>query len=268
MSVLDMCQSAGFDDRLRHTAVCGDDGLLSHGLMAQGKYEMKADFRQNSVRSLQAEAARADFIRNPIDVLACDHRRRLQSCDFLEQIADSLPDTVNSALCKKTISKLRYDLPIHHLDENQALFPLLRRRSRQGDNIDGVLDQLEAEHSADESYAAELTECLTLLARGEPPGDPNMIGYMLRGFFESYRRHLIWECELVLPLARKRLRAADLEELGQKMISHRDAQQVIWLTPFNVDDKKCQDDCRNRANRSDADHEMSSDLENVVKFPL
>ena len=49
-----------------------------------------------------------------------------------------------------------------------------------------------------------------------------MVGYMLRSFFESYRRHIHWENVVVLPLARARLTREDIEELGAAMSRHRE----------------------------------------------
>jgi hypothetical protein len=48
-----------------------------------------------------------------------------------------------------------------------------------------------------------------------------MLGYMLRGFFERYRRHVHWENTLVMPLARLRLTADDLTTLQAQMSENR-----------------------------------------------
>jgi hemerythrin-like domain-containing protein len=49
-----------------------------------------------------------------------------------------------------------------------------------------------------------------------------MVGYMLRSFFESYRRHIHWESAVVLPWARSRLTEEDMEELEQAMSHNRE----------------------------------------------
>ena len=58
-----------------------------------------------------------------------------------------------------------------------------------------------------------MLESLEALGKGQGVTNPNMVGYMLRGFFESYRRHLHWENAIVVPLARARLTREDIEEL-------------------------------------------------------
>jgi hemerythrin-like domain-containing protein len=48
-----------------------------------------------------------------------------------------------------------------------------------------------------------------------------MLGYMLRGFFERYRRHVHWENTLIMPIARRRLGPEDLEALSARMEMNR-----------------------------------------------
>src|SRR5205823_7514301 len=92
-----------------------------------------------------------------------------------------------------------------------------------GDNIHDILARLALEHATDESFATELLESLETLSNGERVKNPDMVGYMLRSFFESYRRHIHWENAVVLPLARARLTQEDIEELGTAMSRHREA---------------------------------------------
>jgi hypothetical protein len=40
-----------------------------------------------------------------------------------------------------------------------------------------------------------------------------MLGYMLRGYFDSQRRHIAWEDRVVLPVARQVLTSDDLASL-------------------------------------------------------
>lgn len=228
---------------------------------------MTADDRKSPEWALLVEARRDGFIRNPIDVLVWGHQYHLRICDTLEHIADNLLDGVDRASCENAIKALRHDLLIHHRDENHGLFPILRRRSRRGDNVDGILDQLLMEHAADESYAIEVTECLSHLAAGAQPNNPNMIGYMLRGFFESYRRHLNWECKLVLPLARRRLGEEDVTELGQKMLNHRGWGQVVRLIPSRTHEKQCPCNCETGSCDLDTHEDIHAELDNVVMFP-
>jgi hemerythrin-like domain-containing protein len=159
--------------------------------------------------------------RNALDIIAHEHELQSQLCSMLETVADTLPDNVDATLCRQILDMLRFEIPLHHRDEELGLFPLLEKRATASDNIHDVLGRLALEHATDESFASELTESLEVLSQGGKLPNPNMTGYMLRGFFESYRRHIHWENAVVIPLARQRLNAIDLEELEFSMRSHR-----------------------------------------------
>ncbi|QIG48900.1 hypothetical protein G5V57_14905 [Nordella sp. HKS 07] len=146
-------------------------------------------------------------------------RRRSSATAWRGSLTAS-PDNVDRRLCATVIESLRFDMPRHHRDEELGLFPLIEKREQAGDNIIDILARLALEHATDESFADELLESLELLRDGGKLNNPEMVGYMLRSFFECYRRHLLWENAIVLPLARARLTSDDLKELGRKMLDH------------------------------------------------
>ena len=159
--------------------------------------------------------------RNPLDMIASAHAVQVQMCDAMERIADGLPDEVDRRLCAQVASCLQYDLPLHHHDEEEGLFPLLRARAKPEDGVDQILERLAAEHSSDNDFASEIAEALETLGQGGRPANPEMLGYMLRGFFERYRRHVHWENQLVMPLARLRLTRDDLDQLAARLSENR-----------------------------------------------
>ncbi|MFN4143388.1 hemerythrin domain-containing protein [Aestuariivirga sp.] len=154
-------------------------------------------------------------------MIANAHAVQVQMCDALERIADGLPDEVDRRLCAQVASCLQFDLPLHHHDEEAALFPLLRERALPEDGLAQILDRLASEHASDNDFASEIAEALELLGQGGRPDNPDMLGYMLRGFFERYRRHVHWENTLVMPIARMRLTPEDLEQLSARMDENR-----------------------------------------------
>ena len=159
--------------------------------------------------------------RSPLDLIEHDHAKHGYLCDDLEQIADSLPDDVDKKLCQQVAMTLRFDLPLHHLDEENGLFPLLHAHSEEKPSINPILNRLSEEHAADESFAEELIEELDHLALTGKAKNAETLGYMLRGFFESYRRHIHWETDVLLPMARQMLSEADLTELANRMEENR-----------------------------------------------
>ena len=58
------------------------------------------------------------------------------------------------------------------------------------------------------------------------PDNPDMLGYMLRGFFETQRRHVAWENAVVMPLAYARLTQDDLRELSRVMLDNRKEKRL------------------------------------------
>lgn len=158
--------------------------------------------------------------RNPLDLIEYAHLAQARLCDLLEQIADDLPDNVDQQQCSLAMNSLQFEMPLHHRDE-ELVFLLIEKRALPVENIHHILARLALEHATDESFAAELLESLAFLSEGRQLGNPEMVGYMLRSFFESYRRHIIWEKTIVIPLARARLTTEDLGELSQVMISPR-----------------------------------------------
>ncbi len=168
-----------------------------------------------------ADSDRVIFARNPLDMIAHAHAVQVQMCDAMERIADGLPDDIDRRLCAQVAACLQFDLPLHHYDEESSLFPLLKMRALPDDGLEGILDRLASEHSSDTDFASEIAESLEVLGQGKKSPNPDMLGYMLRGFFERYRRHVQWENALVMPLARIRLTAEDLDALAASMESNR-----------------------------------------------
>jgi len=159
--------------------------------------------------------------RNPLEIISHAHQLQQELCDVLQHIADGLPDDVDRRLCSRAAANLQYDIPLHHRDEEEALFPQLRLRVEATDSLSEILDRLVAEHATDTEHGAEIAEWLEQLADGHRLTNPNMVGYMLRGFFESYRRHIHWEDTLVMPVARRRLTSDDLVMIAAIMERNR-----------------------------------------------
>ena len=157
---------------------------------------------------------------NPLDVLIHEHTSHEVLCDCLERIADGLPDQIDRDLIASVLPTLEHGLAVHMCDEEHGLFPLLESRVRREDNFQAIRAALSREHAADLLYAEDVVEHLETLKAGES-SNPDMLGYMLRGFFDTQRRHLAWENAVLMPLAYERLTREDLRELARIMAGHR-----------------------------------------------
>jgi len=180
----------------------------------------------------------------PLGYIFKEHGKHLALCDLLEEIADTLPDKVDRKKARLAVDILTYELPLHHRIEEEALFPMLMKHAAGEDNVAEIITRLNEEHVIDESFAEELSEFLEQLTRGQSLEDANMFGYMLRGFFENYRRHVMWENSVVLPLAQQRLSAEQLCELACRIAelqSHHDQDQDA--ARFDPETSQCNGEC-------------------------
>jgi hemerythrin-like domain-containing protein len=164
---------------------------------------------EKSLRSGAAATRATCGSPDPLALIEEDHALQLELCDLLEALADSLPG-FNRGTARSAAAILRQGFKPHLQFEEEMLFPLLRRRAPEGSALEPIMQQLEAEHTADEGFAHELADELELLADTGLMRNAEMLGYMLRGFFWQQRRHIEWENRVLLPLARQTLTRADL----------------------------------------------------------
>ncbi len=123
------------------------------------------------------------------------HEEQLALCGELEDIADSLPSSINRQKCiyaAKALGPLIRG--VHHYEET-VLFPYVQ--ASLGAHSAETIDRLKFEHCEDECFAEELTDALLKLGSGVSV-NMEATGYMLRGFFEGLRRHIAFEREFLL----------------------------------------------------------------------
>lgn len=125
------------------------------------------------------------------------HAEQLALCRELEEIADSLPASINRQKCIYAAKALGPLIKgIHHYEET-VLFPQLQANPDATEALGPTLERLKFEHCEDECFAEELTDALLKLGSGERV-NMEAVGYMLRGFFEGIRRHIAFEREHLL----------------------------------------------------------------------
>ena len=153
-----------------------------------------------------------------------EHLGERKLCNQLERIADDLLAPLDPALASMSVTGLRVYARRHRLLEEGYLYPLLTKRLRRGELEEDLVEQIRDEHVSDECLAQDTAEQLErALERGRAE-NPEMLGYMLHGYFECRRRHIAWEDAVVLPLARSRLSPTDL-----KAFSIAEFEQVLAL---------------------------------------
>lgn len=157
----------------------------------------------------------------PIDFIRGDHERQSVICSWLEGCADREDRAAIANAAQPLLTFFTQDLPRHAMDEEEDLFPLLRRRCSPDDGIERILDQLSREHLLDRDLVEFLVEDLEALAAHLQL--PHAIRFFnnLKAFAMTQVRHLAWENATVLPLAERRLSSDDLAAMRQSLAARR-----------------------------------------------
>jgi hemerythrin-like domain-containing protein len=159
------------------------------------------------------------LLATPLDFLAADSSNLRCVCAYVKRMAAE--GRVSGAEADALANFLSHDLPIHRRDENDDLFPALRRRARADDNLDQLLDGLEEDHRQVEP----LVEAILRACR-RPQGDAMIPLHArstkaMKSYADTMLRHLSIENSVVLVLARKRLTSSDLATMSHKMAERR-----------------------------------------------
>ncbi len=134
----------------------------------------------------------------PVAVMKRAHLEKLQLCEKLEEIADTLPAHIDRLKCLWVANALVPLLRSAHSYEEAVVFPAYESVSGQAEKSVST-ERLRIEHAEDECFADEVTEILLAIGHGEAVENPEAFGFMLRGLFETLRRHIAFESEHVLP---------------------------------------------------------------------
>lgn len=159
---------------------------------------------------------------DPLSLLRATHVRQLAIHRSLMQVVEAFPAKPSRNALIPIINFLKEDLPLHFVDEEESLFPILTERSLIADPIDGWTGQLNHEHSRDGAMARELVHELGRVAARGAPADPSDFIALVTVFTECQDRHLSWENIVILPHAKIRLGPRDLRRLGAEMAARRD----------------------------------------------
>lgn len=162
----------------------------------------------------------ASQLTEPLDYIFAEHFRQRVLCNILDCIADQTP--FNRSKVIAVVQFLKLDFAAHVVDEEEDLFPMLRRRAEPEDRIDEVIARLSQEHAAHKLDADEIMNGLSAaLADGKKRKLSTAFSKLLHRFAANERHHLTVENAIVLPLARVRLKADDLRNLGHRMATRR-----------------------------------------------
>jgi len=171
-------------------------------------------------RNSPIEEMPAELLREPLVWFFAEHYRHRSVCKRLRELVQTVG--FDEGALREVLHFLENDLPLHIIDEEDDLFPLLRRRCEPDDQIEQVLGMLSGDHASDMDDASGVKALITsaLAGRRSPAGFAEASQVILP-FCRSQERHIAVENAVVLPIARARLTEADLRNLGQRLAARR-----------------------------------------------
>lgn len=174
--------------------------------------------------------ARAESFSNPLGLLSDCHRRIEMFLRALIAVAGQSQGALNAEqreALEKALTYFREAAPRHTADEEQSLFPRMRRLDNP--EVKAALAQvedLEREHRVADALHAEVDRLgRQWLATGTlGPGELGQMRIALADLKSIYDRHIAIEDEQVFPLARKVLAPDEQKAVGEEMAARRGAK--------------------------------------------
>lgn len=156
---------------------------------------------------------------HPLKYILADHVRLRAVCAAVQGFANA--GQARRADADKVVSFLTHDRLIHHADEDEDLFPVVRRKSLPEDNLGAVLARLREDHRRSDAIVEGVVAALS----AHPDRDPVRIGpaagELMQAYAADQQRHLAIENGVVLVIAGIRLTRRDLRTMSRKMKARR-----------------------------------------------
>lgn len=168
----------------------------------------------------------ATLLKRPLDFLLAEHHRHRSYLAGMRYAATLAEIPRDQAACFHRF--LASELPLHRADEEQDLFPILRRLALPEDGLAEVLARLSEDHAMREALVRTIDRGLSAVLCEGP--DPIPLERRLCGLMLTYAameaRHLAVENAVVLAIAGVRLRKVELQALSAAMKARREDQHV------------------------------------------
>jgi hemerythrin-like domain-containing protein len=194
---------------------------MSGILLCPSEREVNVQTRASASDKMSAiESIPDNLIREPVEYLFADHVRQRTLCELLRTLSERGEAGDDSAFAD-LLEYLEVDHPNHMADEEEDLFPRLRRRLNTNSEFARLLDELEAEHRRNVSRARELASDLRCLPENGGRRISEELRASIQTFVSDLMKHLTLEDERVIPVARSILTDADSEHIGRAMACRR-----------------------------------------------
>lgn len=174
----------------------------------------------NAANDSIIESPSVDLLKDPLLWFFAEHHKHRQICQKLNENAESV--ILNEGLVREILTFLKEEMPLHIIDEEDDLFPLLRRRCEPEDRLERTLGKLSGEHAADMDLGKDVITVLeSALESRRGLGTSQSSRDIITRFCTSQRNHIALENAVVLPIARSRLTKEDTKSLAKRLAARR-----------------------------------------------
>jgi len=118
-------------------------------------------------------------------------------CESIEAFADTLGGTPDWRVGALLAEQMQHLVQQSRLFDDTQLFPFLIRVAETNSALLRSVGHLKVEYIEDYDVAHEVTEMLNEFSGGTPRLSQDAIGYLLRGYFVSMRRHLAFKTDVL-----------------------------------------------------------------------
>jgi hemerythrin-like domain-containing protein len=157
------------------------------------------------------------------------HQRIRFFLKTLTRVADSHAqgnlDLESGEALRKALTYFREAAPRHTADEEESLFPRLRRLSDpQASDIESTLRSLEQEHARADAAQKQIDDLATRWLEGADLSkvEKEQWRCVIAELNAHYEQHMAVEEQIVFTLAKKILSASERQEIGKEMARRRE----------------------------------------------
>lgn len=169
--------------------------------------------------ALSIENIPLSVLDEPLDYIHADHSRKRKMCAALLEVAGAR--SVSRSVADRVTAFLTGELKLHHADEDESLFPALRRRLVPEDNLGVVLARLGEDHRRSDAMIDAVATALTQTPASDPVCLSTGECELLQVYANAEQQHLALENGVVMGIARVRLTKGDLKTISEGMKARR-----------------------------------------------
>lgn len=158
----------------------------------------------------------------PLEFIFAEHARHRNACAIMLRLCDE--KVLDRSVIEMIRLYLMEDLPLHRIDEEENLFPALRRCARKEDDLEAILRDLCSRHRTSESAEKQILEAFAPTGLNGAIPLPTSLRTLIENYVRDEQRHIAIENGVVMAIAGIRLNANELRNMSEAMKARRRAK--------------------------------------------